>query len=231
MKPSVQWMVLFDIDGTLLDTGGLGRMAFTRGLERVTGEPDDLSYLSFAGNTDRNVLDQVMAVRGLRLSEADIRRVFHGIAEELRALLRETPARPIAGAGAFVGRLADEGAALGLVTGNIRECAYLKLGSVGFDGHFGFGGFGDVHADRAKIARSALAAAREAGHAVADGRICLVGDTPFDVAAGKALGIPVLGVASGKFGIDALVEAGADIAAEDFTDLERLWGWLGGTLK
>ncbi len=223
--------MLFDIDGTLLDTGGLGRMAFTRGLERVTGKPDDLAYLSFAGNTDRNVLDQVMAARGLHLPEADIRRIFACIAEELRALLQKTPAREIAGAGAFVARLAAEGASLGLVTGNIRECAYLKLGSVGLDRFFRFGGFGDVHADRTKIARAALEAAREAGHAVVDGRICLVGDTPFDVAAGKALGMPVLGVASGKFGADALREAGADHVAEDLADLEPLLGWLGTTLK
>lgn len=58
------WMVLFDIDGTLVDTDGLGCRAFARGLERVTGAADDLAYVSFAGNTDRNVLDQVMAKRG-----------------------------------------------------------------------------------------------------------------------------------------------------------------------
>ena len=69
-------MVLFDIDGTLLDTHGLGREAFIRGLARVTGERDELKYLSFAGNTDRNVLDQVMAVRKLRLGAEDIGRIF-----------------------------------------------------------------------------------------------------------------------------------------------------------
>lgn len=231
MKQRAQWMVLFDIDGTLVDTGGLGRMAFTRGLARVTGETDDLAYVSFAGNTDRNVLDQVMETRGRRLPEESIQRIFACIAEELRALLQKTPAREIAGAGTFVGRLAEEGAALGLVTGNIRECAFLKLGSVGLDRFFSFGGFGDLHADRAQIARAALAAAREAGHEVVDGRICLVGDTPFDVAAGKALGMPVLGVASGKYGADALLEAGADVVAEDLADLEPLMGWLGKTLK
>ena len=57
MKKTRNRLVLFDIDGTLLDTGGAGREAFIRGLERVTGERDDLKYLSFAGNTDRNVLE------------------------------------------------------------------------------------------------------------------------------------------------------------------------------
>lgn len=224
-------MVLFDIDGTLLDTHGFGREAFIRGLARVTGERDELAYVSFAGNTDRNVLDQVRAARKLHLDESAVRRIFSCIAEELRELLRENPGKEIAGARAFLEHLAAEGMALGLVTGNIRECAYLKLGSVGFDRFFGFGGFGDEHADRAKIARAALAAAKEAGIEVEAGAICLVGDTPFDVAAGRALGIPVIGVASGKYGEDSLRSAGATVTVADYCDIGKLRDWIGDVLK
>ncbi len=223
--------VLFDIDGTLLDTHGFGREAFIRGLAHVTGARDELAYVSFAGNTDRNVLDQVMAHRQLHLAERDIRRIFERIAEELKELLRENPGKEIAGARRFLQRLAEDGTALGLVTGNIRACAYLKLGSVGFDRFFGFGGFGDDHADRAKIARAALAAAKEAGIEVADGAICLVGDTPFDMAAGRALGIPVVGVASGKYGEADLVKSGATLTVADYSDIGGLLDWLGKTLK
>lgn len=224
-------MVLFDIDGTLLDTHGFGREAFIRALAQVTGERDELGYVSFAGNTDRNVLNQVMAERGLRLGEGEIRRIFELVAQELRGLLRENPAQEVAGAGRFLAALAGEGAALGLVTGNIRACAYLKLGSVGFDGYFGFGGFGDEHAERAKIGRSALAEAAAAGIEVPEGGICLVGDTPYDVAAGLALGVPVLGVAAGKFGVEELLAAGASLAVADYSDSERALGWLAGALK
>ena len=224
-------MVLFDIDGTLLDTHGFGREAFIRGLARVTGERDELAYVSFAGNTDRNVLDQVRAARKLHLDEPAVRRIFSCIAEELRELLRENPGKEIAGARAFLEHLAAEGLALGLVTGNIRECAYLKLGSVGFDRFFGFGGFGDEHADRAKIARSALAAAKEAGIEAEAGGVCLVGDTPFDVAAGRALGIPVIGVATGKYGEESLRSAGATFTVADYCDIKSLREWIGDTLK
>ena len=230
MKKKEKKLVLLDIDGTLLDTHGFGREAFIRGLERVTGERDELAYVSFAGNTDRNVLDQVMAARKLRLAEKDIRRIFACIAEELRERLRENPAQEIAGARAFLGRLAAEGAALGLVTGNIRECAYLKLGSVGFDRFFGFGGFGDEHADRAKIARTALAAAKAAGFDAAEGRNFLVGDTPFDVAAGLAVGLMVIGVATGKYGEDALRSVGASIVVTDLSDAGRMLAWMDGVL-
>ena len=223
--------VLFDIDGTLLDTHGFGREAFIRGLAHVTGARDDLAYVSFAGNTDRNVLDQVMAHRKLHLAEGDVRRIFACIAEELKGLLRENPGQEIAGARGFLELLAAEGVALGLVTGNIRECAYLKLGSVGFDRFFVFGGFGDEHAERAKIARSALAAAREQGVEVETGSVCLIGDTPFDVAAGRAIGIPVIGVATGKYGEEELMKSGATLTVSDYSDVEKLIGWMEKALK
>ena len=114
MAKKKQPTVLFDIDGTLLDTHGFGREAFIRGLAHVTGERDELAYVSFAGNTDRNVLDQVMAHRNLRLAEAEIRRIFARIAEELRELLRANPGKEIAGARRLLKHLAAEGTALGL---------------------------------------------------------------------------------------------------------------------
>ena len=230
MKKKRKKLVLFDIDGTLLDTGGAGREAFIRGLARVTGVRDDLAYLSFAGTTDRNVLDQVMQKRGLRFGAEEIQRIFAEIALELRGLLKERPAREVEGAGSFVARLAAEGAGLGLVTGNIRECAFLKLGSVGLDSFFQFGGFGDEHAERSKIALAALAAAQEMGMDVTGG-VCLVGDTPLDVAAGRAVGVPVVGVAAGKFGERELLEAGASMVVKDFSEPERLWQWMEDLLK
>ena len=133
MAKKRQPTVLFDIDGTLLDTHGFGREAFIRGLAHVTGERDELAYVSFAGNTDRNVLDQVMAHRKLHLAEAEIRRIFARIAEELRELLQANPGKEIAGARRLLKHLAAEGTALGLVTGNIRACAYLKLACM--EGH------------------------------------------------------------------------------------------------
>lgn len=231
MKRTAPHLILFDIDGTLLDTHGFGREAFIRGLEQVTGNRDELSYISFAGNTDRNVLDQVMSERGLTFTEADIQRLFTGIANELKGLLQDTPAREVPGARHFLEKLSAADYIMGLVTGNIRDCAYLKLGSLGLDRFFEFGGFGNDYADRAQIARSALSEAKALGYNVLDGNVCLVGDTPYDVEAGVAVGLPVLGVASGSYDQNSLKEAGAQLVVKDLTPVDTLMEWIQETLK
>ena len=224
-------LLLFDIDGTLLDTHGFGREAFIRGLERVTGEKDPLAYVSFAGNTDRNVLDQVMSRRQIVLSEEQISRIFDEIAIQLEELLKEAPTREVAGARAFLEHLDALGIQMGLVTGNCRSCAYLKLASLEMDSFFPFGGFGDDHADRKHIAGKALEQAAVHGCEPDQTVAALVGDTPFDVAAGIAVGLPVLGVASGKYDAQSLTDAGATRVVADLTDLETLMDWVEETLK
>lgn len=220
-------VVLFDIDGTLLDTHGHGREAFIRGLAKLTGTRDELDYISFAGNTDRRVLDQVMARRGVSLGEDEIGLVFRHVAEELAGLLQANPAQEISGVRQLLEGLQEGGARLGLVTGNIRDCAFLKLRSAGLASYFSFGGFGDWHADRAEIARAALAEMAGLGVTAAWDEVCLVGDTPNDVQAGVALGIPVVGVATGRHGAGVLREAGAALAVENYEDVPGLLAWLG----
>lgn len=221
MSPTPDILVLFDIDGTLLDTHGAGRNAFCCGLQRVTGVEDTLPYVSFAGNTDRRVLDEVAAHRGIAFTDAQRRAVFDAVAEELAAALAEAPGAAVPGAAELLAELSRRDAHLGLVTGNIERGAHLKLASAGLDGFFTFGGYGDDEADRSRILRTALAAA-----GAAPARAVLVGDTPLDIEAGLAVGIPVLGVAAGRWDVPALLAAGAVHAAPDFTDLPLWLDWI-----
>lgn len=221
MSTTPDILVLFDIDGTLLDTHGAGRAAFCRGLQRVTGVEDALPYVSFAGNTDRRVLDEVAAHRGIAFTEAQRKAVFDAVAEELASALAETPGAAVPGAAELLAELSRRGARLGLVTGNIERGAHLKLASAGLDGFFTFGGYGDNEADRSRILRTALDAAGSA-----PARAVLVGDTPLDIEAGLSVGIPVLGVAAGRWDVPALLAAGANHAAADYLDLPRWLEWI-----
>ena len=221
MPPTPDILVLFDIDGTLLDTHGAGRAAFCRGLQHVTGVEDSLPYVSFAGNTDRRVLDEVAAHRDIAFTSAQRKAIFDAVAEELAAALAAAPGQPVEGAKVLLEALSLRGARLGLVTGNIERGAHLKLASAGLDGYFSFGGYGDDEADRSRILRTALAAAGSA-----PARAVLVGDTPLDIEAGLAVGIPVLGVAAGRWDVESLLAAGATHAAPDFSDLPLWLDWI-----
>lgn len=201
--------VLFDIDGTLLDAGGAGRAAFAAALEGATGSAEGLETVSFAGNTDARVLAEMEGLRRRAYGAGERALFWRLFAEELQARLAAAPAVEVRGARAFVEGLKARGVRCGLLTGNFREGARLKVESAGLGGLFEFGGYGDVHCVRADIAREALEAARAAGADVSAGAACVAGDTPLDVAGGLAAGLPVWGLAGGRYGVEELVAAGA----------------------
>lgn len=220
-------VVLFDIDGTLLDTHGAGRRAFECALERLTGRRGLLDHISFAGNTDLGVVRRLVEENGFQWTPADIQALWTFLAEELRHSLAAHPAAEIPGAAALLNRLSAEGIAMGLVTGNIREGAFIKLASIGFEPHFSFGGFGDTHENRNMIAREALKDGLIHGRIKESDPAVLIGDTPYDVAAGKSIGVPVLAVASNPhFQEDALKNAGADAVIPDLQNTDAILSWV-----
>lgn len=216
--------VLFDIDGTLLDMRGAGRKSFVRALKWVFGWEDDIRYVNFAGNTDINVLRQVMAQHGQTLTDDDCRRFFARIPIELTRTAGETELAIYPGVKELLEKLsANERARLGLVTGNVEACARVKLRQFDLHNHFALGAFGDDHADRSEIARLAMRRVRET--LTSDQKIIsrfLVGDTPFDIAAAKSIEAISVAVATGKFDANALRAAGADHVFTDLSDTSRL---------
>lgn len=224
-------IVLFDIDGTLLDLKGAGRRAFIRSVEAVFGWQDDLSYLSFAGNTDLNVLAQVMAAHGRVMTDDDSRRFFARLPIDLEAAAGEPTADPVIypGVRELLERLsADPAVVLALVTGNVESCARIKLRQFELHNHFVLGAFGNEHADRRRIA--ALALQRVQAVLPSDRAVrarYLIGDTPFDIAAAHAIDARSIAVATGKFSVDELRAAGADHALPDLSDTASVLRLLG----
>ena len=222
-------VVLFDIDGTLLDMRGAGRHAFIRALKNVFGWDDDIHYVNFAGNTDLNVLQQVMKKHGRSLTEIDRRRFFERMPLELEQTTREAGRVIYPGVRELLETLStDSRVILGLVTGNVEACARIKLSQFDLHEHFVLGAFGDDHADRADIARLAMKRVCDSlkpGQEISG--LFLIGDTPFDIAAAKTISAKSIAVATGKFDIGALQAAGADHVFADLSNTKAVLTLLG----
>jgi len=222
MRPTV---LLFDIDGTLVTTGGAGRRAMRRGLTAVSGHPNPVDF-PLDGMTDRSIVRLALVAAGVEPTAEAMDRVLD---EYLIALAEEIPQVPRERYRVFAGvREAVEhgllrGAAVGLGTGNIRAGAKLKLSHVGLYDYFNFGGFGcdaEVRVDLIRIGAERGAAAL--GVPLAEARVVVIGDTPKDVAAAHGIGASCIGVGTGSFSAQALLDAGADAAFDDLTDARAL---------
>jgi len=205
--------IWFDIDGTLLHTRA-GHGAFQKALRDVYGWEESMESVQFAGNTDLQVLMDMSRFHGGDPEVALSRRheFFERMAAHLdEGLSGESPER-IPGANELVAALLEElDVSLELLTGNARSCAFIKLKHVELHEAFRGGGFGDEHADRnilATRARDQIAARLPSDVTLAPGWV--IGDTPRDVAAAHRIGARCLGVASGAYTAEQLLEAGAD---------------------
>ena len=209
--------VLFDIDGTILVTGGAGAVAWQRAFEELHGVEANVAEHTDAGMTDPEIAAIVFReVIGREGSAEERARAIAGYLRHLPDAVAESGGyRVMPGIEALFERLIDDGALLGLVTGNIEAAAHIKLARAGLNRFFSFGGYGSDSADRTAVTRAALSRGElVSGGALSDGGCFSVGDTPRDVLAGHGAGIRVAGVATGSYSVAELSEAGADWALE-----------------
>ena len=211
MRPTV---LLFDVDGTLVTTGGVGRRALEIAFERSFDRRDACRTFRLDGMTDRAIVRTGMRAIGIEPTEALIDRV---LVDYLLVLAEEVAAAPAANYRVHAGMAQTLDAArghgdiaVGLGTGNIREGARIKLERVSIYDRFPFGGFGCDAEDRtALIRRGAERGAAILGAPIEECRVVVIGDTPKDVAAAAAIGAESIGVGTGSFTPEQLVAAGA----------------------
>lgn len=213
--------ILFDIDGTLVSTGGAGATSWKLAFDEVYGIPADIGAYTDTGMTDpevgrltfRAVLERDPEPGEFaRLLE---RRLFH-----LRQAVDDSEGyRVMAGAEALLDSLLDDGYLLGLVTGNLEAAAHIKLHRAHLNRFFSFGGFGSDASDRGELTRIGLQRAGLVyGAPVAPEQALVVGDTPMDVKGAHAAGIDCVGVGSHRYTADQLREAGADYTQDSLTE-------------
>jgi phosphoglycolate phosphatase len=214
-------LVLFDIDGTLVLTGGAGLRAMNRASEEIVGHSEALDGIPVAGRTDWIILQDMLARIGRELDEELFGRLRDRYLQHLRDEILK-PGRGVKAVMPGVRQLLEEltpsdGVFLGLLTGNFEAGARIKLEHFDLWRHFRCGAFGDDAADRNALVPIAVERARAKGLSV-PGQIFVVGDTPHDVACALAVGAVPIGVATGGSPVDELRESGAEIVFENLAD-------------
>ena len=220
-------LLLFDIDGTLVLTGGAGKRSMDRAFEEVFGVPEAFAEVSMAGRTDRWLVESALTRHGVAVTPARLeafrarylalldaaigeagsgrRGVMPGVPEVLAALQARADVQ------------------LALLTGNYAEGARIKLEHFGLWNYFAWGAFGDEHAERDALARAAVADAAARGITLAEpAHAIVIGDTPFDIACARAAGARVVAVATGHHGLDELRAHEPDLAIDDLRDVDAL---------
>jgi len=206
------WLLLFDIDGTLIDTGGKGMAALRKTAIEIFG--NEGPPLDLAGSTDLGILDNLHAHFGSAPCAERTHRFFETYHIHLEDSLSSNPAegRVLDGVVELMQDIAQAPHAKpALLTGNTMQGAWIKLRHYRLDHHFAFGAYGSDRADRNLLGRIALERAlAHTGRAYGPERTLVIGDTPKDIACAHAVGAKCLAVATGQFSEDQLVAAGAD---------------------
>jgi phosphoglycolate phosphatase-like HAD superfamily hydrolase len=205
--------ILFDIDGTLLITGGAGAASWRMAFDELYGIPADIGRFTDAGMTDPDVGRKTFEAVLHRKPE---RKEFTRLLERRLHYLYETVAgskqyRVLAGVEELLPTLIQDGYLLGLVTGNVEAAAHIKLHRAELNRFFSFGGYGSDSTDRGEMTKIAFKrAALVYGEPLNASQAIAVGDTPHDVEGAHAAGMACVGVASHNFSANQLREAGAD---------------------
>jgi len=215
-------LVLFDIDGTLVHTGGAGTKAFSQTFATVFGLKHGAERMKFAGRTDVSLVREFFRIHGVPESQENFQLFFENYVFWLEHIVAESTGGECHGITQFIAELRalPQPPMLGLLTGNIQLGAEIKLRRFGLWDFFVMGGFADDHEDRNHIAVAAL----QRGRRVLDlhlqpQEVVVIGDTPFDVRCGKFIGAKTLAVATGGSKYGELKEHAADWTVENLSQI------------
>lgn len=215
-------LVLFDIDGTLVQSGGAGEKAFAHVCHTEFGVTNGTANLQFAGRTDPSIVRDFFTEHSIAATEKNFQRFFARYVVHLEKLLVELNGCVLPGVHHWVQQVAalPHAPALGLLTGNIRLGAQLKLTRYGLWQNFQLGAYGDDHEDRNQIARIARERGRQFLNRELDGsEILVIGDTPRDIECAQAIGARCVAVATGKYPVKELMAGRPTWAVETLEQL------------
>jgi phosphoglycolate phosphatase-like HAD superfamily hydrolase len=214
-------LLLFDIDGTLIDSGRAGTRALDRAFDDLFNRGDAFRDIKMAGKTDSEIIREGLKALGISNSDGEVdevvKRYILFLEEEI-----ENPWRKVKpGVFEILNMLRNDGIPLGLLTGNLEAGARIKLRPFDLNEYFPTGAFGDDSEDRNELLPVALRRFFEMGVSVKAEKCIVVGDTPRDVRCAKIHGAHCVAVTTGPYNEQELEEAGSDLVVTDLKDRER----------
>ncbi len=218
-------IILFDIDGTILQTNGAGTRAANRAFENIYGISEAMTRIDAAGKTDHIILQEIfMNELNRDFSQEEAEELYKLYIPFLEEETGKSETTVMPGIPKLLENLSKrDDMALGVATGNIEQGAWIKLKSAGLDHHFNFGGFGSDSHIREQLIRKALERAKD--HIEENTKIkdtFVIGDTPYDINHGKAAGTITVGVATGSYSREQLQEHNPDHLFDDLNNLETV---------
>ena len=214
-------LLLFDIDGTLLTSGGAGERALRRGFQARFGIDDDLQKIEIAGRTDSGIGRRMLAAHGLPETPENLASLFDGYLHFLAQELPASPGHLLPGILALLEVLKKRpDIVLALLTGNLARGAQIKLTHYGVWDYFEFGAYADDHYDRNELGHFARQRAQEKhGVEFPPEHIFVLGDTPHDIVCARAIGARAVAIATGKFSMAELGVFAPDYLFADLGDV------------
>ena len=215
-------LVLFDVDATLIHSGGVGVKAFDRAFASEFGVNDGAKRLKFAGRTDVSLVREFFSNAQIEASPKNFGRFFKAYLLWLEQMIRDCEGGACRGVLEFYHSLEmlPQPPLIGLLTGNIREGARIKLQHFNLWDKFPFGAFADDHVDRDRIAAVARQRGGERfGRPLSGDEILVIGDTPMDIRCARAIQARALAVATGSFSVEELLRHAPDWAVPDLSGI------------
>jgi phosphoglycolate phosphatase-like HAD superfamily hydrolase len=223
-------LLLFDIDGTLVSTGGAGVRALKLVIEKRYGVQDDLHDVEIAGRTDSGIAASILKKYGASETNGNVSDFLDEYVGFLKQTVSTTAGQILPGMSEILNQMKTRpDRVLGLLTGNVKRGAELKLQHYGLWDFFEFGAFADDHHDRNQLGGFARARAEEKhGHDFEASQIDVIGDTGHDVACGKAFGARTVAIATGSWSREQLAAHKPDFLFDDLAnvgEVMRVLGW------
>lgn len=223
-------LFLFDIDGTLITSGGAGETALTRAMKTRFGVEEDFRGIVLAGATDALIARSLLEKHNLSVSPETVTALLDSYLHHLGECMPAHQGRVLPGMIPVLESLkARPDAVLALLTGNLVRGAEIKLRHYGVWDYFEFGAFADDHHDRNELGKFASARAVERhGESFPPDNIFVIGDTPKDIECGRAIGAKTVAIATGIFTREQLSSHSPDFLFDDFSDTSSVLDALMG---